>query len=90
MPLRPLWLCRACADPWPCANARLSLKAEYAQDRTSLCVYLGSMLYDACEDLTSSTRTMWTYAPSTPGSLDGPTGSVGVSEEQSSEQEPSG
>ncbi|MFE9958349.1 hypothetical protein [Micromonospora sp. NPDC005299] len=52
LPLRPLWLCRVCADPWPCANARLSLKAEYAQDRTALCVYLGSMLYDACEDLT--------------------------------------
>lgn len=51
LPLRPLWLCRACAAPWPCAHARLSLKAEYAQDRTALCIYLGSMLYDACEDL---------------------------------------
>ncbi|MEV0806938.1 hypothetical protein [Micromonospora sp. NPDC050200] len=51
LPLRPLWLCRVCAAPWPCATARLALVAEYAHDRVALSVYLCTVLYDAAADL---------------------------------------
>jgi hypothetical protein len=49
--LRPLWLCRRCGQPWPCATARLTLKAEYAEDRVGLCVYLSAVLHEAVADL---------------------------------------
>jgi hypothetical protein len=49
--LRPLWLCRACAAPWPCPTARLTLLREYADDRVALLVYLGGMLHDAAGHL---------------------------------------
>ncbi|WP_341717007.1 hypothetical protein QQG74_24110 [Micromonospora sp. FIMYZ51] len=51
MPLRPLWLCRACAAPWPCGSARVTLLREYAHDRVALLVYLGGQLHDAAEQL---------------------------------------
>nr|WP_091127360.1 hypothetical protein [Micromonospora eburnea] len=51
LPIRPLWLCRACAAPWPCATARLTLLREYADDRVALLVYLGGMLHDAIGQL---------------------------------------
>ncbi|MGC5033186.1 hypothetical protein [Micromonospora sp. DT229] len=50
-PLRPLWLCRACAAPWPCGSARVTLLREYAQDRVALLVYLGGLLHDAADQL---------------------------------------
>ncbi|MFC4106885.1 hypothetical protein [Micromonospora zhanjiangensis] len=51
VPRRPLWLCRACADVWPCPTARLKLKAVYGDDRAGLCVLLCGLLYEAIEDL---------------------------------------
>ncbi|GIJ26583.1 hypothetical protein Vqi01_17450 [Micromonospora qiuiae] len=51
LPLRPLWLCRACAAPWPCASARLTLLTDYRNDRITLSIYLAARLYDAVEDL---------------------------------------
>ncbi|GGL97343.1 MULTISPECIES: hypothetical protein [Micromonospora] len=51
LPLRPLWLCRSCAAPWPCATARLTLSQEYASDRTALIVYLSLLLHEADEQL---------------------------------------
>lgn len=51
LPLRPLWLCRACAAPWPCAPAKLRLAREYAGNRVALCLYLSSVLHDAATDL---------------------------------------
>ncbi|MBQ1051595.1 hypothetical protein KBX50_24375 [Micromonospora sp. C51] len=51
VPLRPLWLCPACAAPWPCAAARLTLLADYRDSPVALSIYLGGMLYDAVEDL---------------------------------------
>ncbi|MEU2614467.1 hypothetical protein ABZ570_23225 [Micromonospora sp. NPDC007271] len=51
MPLRPLWVCRACAAPWPCAAARLALVAEYAADPVGLSVYLCGVLHEATADL---------------------------------------
>ncbi|MFD2766612.1 hypothetical protein [Micromonospora eburnea] len=51
LPLRPLWLCRVCAAPWPCAAARLALVTEYATDPVGLNVYLCGVLYEATADL---------------------------------------
>ncbi|MDG4794295.1 hypothetical protein [Micromonospora sp. WMMD1082] len=51
LPLRPLWLCRVCAAPWPCATARLTLVAEYADDRIALSIYLCAVLHEATADL---------------------------------------
>ncbi|WP_027659094.1 hypothetical protein [Salinispora fenicalii] len=50
-PLRPLWLCRRCAAPWPCGSARLTLLREYADNRVALIIYLGGLLYEATEEL---------------------------------------
>ncbi|WP_423790967.1 hypothetical protein [Micromonospora cathayae] len=50
-PVRPIWLCRACARPWPCGTARLTLNREYADDRIGLCLYLSSQLHQAVADL---------------------------------------
>jgi hypothetical protein len=51
LPLRPLWLCRMCGTPWPCAIARLKLKGEYGDDRTGLSVHLCSVMHEAIGDL---------------------------------------
>ncbi|MGA4728790.1 hypothetical protein ACPB67_15295 [Micromonospora taraxaci] len=51
LPLRPLWLCRVCAAPWPCPVARLTLCQEYAHDRIALSIYLCTVLHDAAADL---------------------------------------
>ncbi|GAB2936409.1 hypothetical protein GCM10027280_25580 [Micromonospora polyrhachis] len=50
-PIRPLWICRNCAGPWPCGAARLQLFREFADDRIGLCVYLASQLEHALVDL---------------------------------------
>ena len=50
-PLRPMWCCRACGQPWPCASARLLLRAEYARNRTGLSIYLAGLMYEAMRDL---------------------------------------
>ncbi|PSK61904.1 hypothetical protein B0E53_06202 [Micromonospora sp. MH33] len=51
LPIRPLWLCRACGSPWPCAQARLLLKAEYADHPVDLAVYLSGLYHEATHDL---------------------------------------
>ncbi|SCF37306.1 hypothetical protein GA0070216_111204 [Micromonospora matsumotoense] len=40
LPLRPLWVCRACGGPWPCAEGRLLLRIEYDAHLVDLAVYL--------------------------------------------------
>ncbi|MFE9655375.1 hypothetical protein [Micromonospora sp. NPDC006431] len=49
--MRPLWLCRICAAPWPCQPARLLLLMEHRRDRVALSVYLAGLLFDATADL---------------------------------------
>ncbi|HEX5540144.1 MAG TPA: hypothetical protein VFX60_01050 [Micromonospora sp.] len=49
--MRPLWLCRACGAPWPCAIARLALCEEYATHPTALAIYLCLHLHEAAADL---------------------------------------
>lgn len=51
LPMRPLWLCRACGQPWPCARARLVLVAEYRDDPVSLFLHLAGLLHEAIDDL---------------------------------------
>ena len=50
-PRRPLWTCRACAQPWPCPEARLLLKAEYHTRQQNLSIYLAGLYYEAMHDL---------------------------------------
>lgn len=50
-PIRPLWICRTDAQPWPCAQARLALADEYRGRPVDLCVYLGLSLARATRDL---------------------------------------
>ncbi|WP_374197551.1 hypothetical protein [Micromonospora sp. RL09-050-HVF-A] len=47
---RPAWRCRACAAPWPCQPAKLSLRREYAHDRPALAIYLCLLMHDAITD----------------------------------------
>lgn len=51
LPQRPLWLCRVCAGPWPCGEARLALIHEHADNLTSLRIYLAAQMIDAIRDL---------------------------------------
>ncbi|GAB3949579.1 hypothetical protein [Micromonospora vulcania] len=51
LPIRPLWLCRACGLPWPCADARLLLKAEYENHYVELAIYLSGLYHEATHDL---------------------------------------
>ncbi|ASW53881.1 hypothetical protein [Plantactinospora sp. KBS50] len=51
LPMRPLWLCRVCGQPWPCGRARLVLVTEYRDDPMSLFLYLAGLLHEAIDDL---------------------------------------
>ncbi|MEU1752176.1 hypothetical protein ABZ436_05895 [Micromonospora matsumotoense] len=51
LPLRPLWVCRACGGPWPCAEARLLLRIEYDAQPVDLAVYLSGLYHEASHDL---------------------------------------
>ncbi|MDM4719800.1 hypothetical protein QTQ03_09505 [Micromonospora sp. WMMA1363] len=50
-PLRPMWSCRACGHPWPCAEARLLLKVEFDRRCPALSIYLAGLMYEAMHDL---------------------------------------
>ncbi|MFB9234071.1 hypothetical protein ACFFWC_00745 [Plantactinospora siamensis] len=51
LPLRPLWLCRACGQPWPCGRAKLALLTCYQDSRLNLLIYLAGLLHEAIDDL---------------------------------------
>ncbi len=51
VPMRPLWLCRVCAAPWPCQPARLLLLLDYRRDRVALSIHMAGCLFDATADL---------------------------------------
>jgi hypothetical protein len=51
LPIRPIWLCRVDAHPWPCGEARVALLRQYDGDMIGLAVYLAGMLHDAAADL---------------------------------------
>ena len=50
VPMRPLWLCRVCAAPWPCQPARLMLTMDYRRTGSG-CPYMAGRLFDATGDL---------------------------------------
>ncbi|MFC4017626.1 hypothetical protein ACFOW4_06675 [Micromonospora sp. GCM10011542] len=50
-PLQPLWVCAGCGDPWPCAVARLLLRARYEPDRVPLYILLAGVFAKAARDL---------------------------------------
>ncbi|MGW4461736.1 hypothetical protein [Micromonospora sp. NPDC004704] len=51
LPLRPLWICRIDAYPWPCADARLDLTSGYRGKTISLTLFLASQFVEALNDL---------------------------------------
>ncbi|MEU5938471.1 hypothetical protein ABZ807_04660 [Micromonospora sp. NPDC047548] len=51
VPMTPAWTCDSCGEEWPCPTKRTRLLREYAVDRASLSVYLGSCLAVATTDL---------------------------------------
>jgi hypothetical protein len=53
LPLRPLWICRVDAYPWPCADIRLDLTESFRGQTISLTLYLASQYVDALNDLYS-------------------------------------
>jgi hypothetical protein len=50
-PLRPLWICRNDAQPWPCAQARLGLTAGYRGLGVGLACYLAMQYVDALTEV---------------------------------------
>ncbi|WP_326559692.1 hypothetical protein [Micromonospora sp. NBC_01796] len=51
LPLRPLWICRIDAYPWPCADARLDLTNGYRDKTINLTLFLASQFVEALDDL---------------------------------------
>ncbi len=51
-PLRPIWLCRLDANPWPCGEAKLVLLAAFADDRPGLLTLLSTLQREAEDHLT--------------------------------------
>lgn len=49
--VRPLWLCRVCAGPWPCGPARLALLREFGGDRCGLSIQMATLYVSALHDL---------------------------------------
>jgi hypothetical protein len=49
-PERPSWDCRACAEPWPCAVAKVELAEQYHRFPQGLFLYLTSCLIDIIDD----------------------------------------
>ncbi|WP_307799542.1 flavin reductase [Micromonospora antibiotica] len=51
-PVRPLWLCRVDARPWPCGEAKLALLTRYDGDRPGLLILLSRLSVEASTHLT--------------------------------------
>lgn len=51
LPLRPLWICRLDAYPWPCADARLDLTNGFRDRTVNLTLFLAAQFVDALNDL---------------------------------------
>jgi hypothetical protein len=50
----PGWDCRACAAPWPCADARAGLLAEFRAFPSGLAVYMAAQMQEALYELASN------------------------------------
>ena len=51
VPIKPLWICRVDAQPWPCADARLILTEAYRRNPVEVGTYLGASLHEMVADL---------------------------------------
>lgn len=51
--IRPSWDCASCRQPWPCANAKTKLLAEFVDFPSVLAIYMSSQMHDAFIDLTA-------------------------------------
>ncbi|MET7709283.1 hypothetical protein [Micromonospora sp. NPDC005413] len=51
LPMRPVWLCRNCAAPWPCSPAQLDLIAEFYGHSIALAFYLAASMHEAIDDV---------------------------------------
>ncbi|RKR91311.1 hypothetical protein BDK92_5704 [Micromonospora pisi] len=51
VPLRPLWICRVDAHPWPCGQARIDMLNGFRHRRVALYLYLGAQFVQALDDL---------------------------------------
>lgn len=59
---RPSWDCAACRQPWPCANAKHELLAEFQDFPSVLAIYMSSQMHEAFIELTA-------HGPLSPGEL---------------------
>jgi len=50
-PVRPLWTCSGCGDPWPCVSRQRQLLAEYGRAPVALAIYMTALFVDAVCDL---------------------------------------
>ena len=48
---RPMWICRACEHPWPCADAKADLLHEFRNFPSVLAIYMSAQMHVAMEDL---------------------------------------
>jgi hypothetical protein len=48
---RPTWTCRACGEPWPCADARRELRIEFRWFPSVFKIYMMGQMADAAADL---------------------------------------
>ena len=51
---RPSRDCRMCGHPWPCANAKAGLAAEFRGFPSVLAIYMSAQMQDALMDLTAN------------------------------------
>ena len=51
LPMRPAWLCRTCAAPWPCGPAQLDLMIEFHGHSIALTFYLAASMREAIDDV---------------------------------------
>ncbi|BFU42888.1 hypothetical protein KRMM14A1004_11250 [Krasilnikovia sp. MM14-A1004] len=49
---RPTWVCRACAQPWPCPDARQQLLREFHGYASMLTIYMSAQMCEALQDFT--------------------------------------
>jgi hypothetical protein len=50
---RPTWDCLACAQPWPCVQAKDELLREFRRHPSSLTIYMSAYMCEALNDLTA-------------------------------------
>jgi len=51
---RPSWDCQVCRQPWPCANAKTGLLAEYQGSPSGLALFMASCMYEVIESYRTS------------------------------------